>query len=80
MLTLGIWANALHNEIWVFDQGFWRKDAALYTEIQKADWDDVILDSDFKKTFQKDVYGFFESEDLYKKLAIPWKVCDCTMI
>jgi len=64
----------LHNEIWVFNQGFWRKDAGLWNEIQKADWKDVILKEEFKKALKKDVYGFFDSEKLYKDLGIPWKV------
>jgi transitional endoplasmic reticulum ATPase len=75
LLKAGLWANALHNEIWVFNQGFWRKDAGLWQEIQKADWKDVILKDEFKKALKKDVDGFFESEELYKKLGIPWKVC-----
>ncbi|KAF6762084.1 ATP-dependent Zn protease [Ephemerocybe angulata] len=37
---------------------------ALWVEVQKASWDDDL---------QKDVYGFFESEDVYKDLGIAWK-------
>ena len=70
----GIWTNELHDEIYVFDSGFWQKDHALWVEVQKANWDDVILKAEFKKRLQKDVLGFFESEELYKRLAIPWKV------
>ncbi|KAF5359044.1 hypothetical protein D9758_004759 [Tetrapyrgos nigripes] len=72
-LRAGLFANALHDEIWVFNQGFWNKDAGLWQEIQKADWKDVILKDEFKKSLKKDVYGFFESEKLYKELGIPWK-------
>jgi len=74
ILAAGKHANDLHDEIWVFDQGFWDKNAALWTEIHKADWKDVILKDSFKRALQKDVYGFFDSEELYKELAIPWKV------
>lgn len=73
MMACGAWANALHEEIWVFNQGFWRKDHPLWLEVQKADWRDVILKEPFKGDFRKDIYSFFSSEDLYKKLAIPWK-------
>ncbi|KAL0067612.1 hypothetical protein AAF712_005327 [Marasmius tenuissimus] len=73
LMSAGNWASKLHNEIWVFDQGYWRKDAGLWYELQKADWKDVILKEDFKKSLQKDVYGFFDSEELYKDLGIPWK-------
>jgi hypothetical protein len=72
-LKAGIWSDELHDEIWVFNQGWWNKDHGLWTEVQKADWKDVILEDQFKKSLQKDVYGFFSSEAVYKKLAIPWK-------
>lgn len=75
LLAAGAWADQLHEEIWVYNQGLWRKDHALWKEIQKADWKDVILNDVFKKALQKDVYGFFTSETIYKELGIPWKVC-----
>jgi transitional endoplasmic reticulum ATPase len=74
LLAAGAWANALHDEIWVFNQGFWQKDHGLWVEVQKADWKDVILKDAFKKALQKDVYGFFASEAIYKDLSITWKV------
>ncbi|KAJ7283997.1 ATP-dependent Zn protease [Mycena rebaudengoi] len=73
VLNAGIWAQNLHDEIWVFNQGFWQKDHSLWVEIQKADWKDVILKDEFKQALHKDVYGFFKSEAIYKELAIPWK-------
>lgn len=36
------WALELHNEVLIFDQGFWQKDAELWKSIQKASWEDVI--------------------------------------
>lgn len=73
LLTIGAWADKLHEEIWVFDQGWWQKDHGLWAEVQKASWSDVILKEDFKKALQKDVYGFFGSESIYKELGIAWK-------
>ncbi|KAF5322515.1 hypothetical protein D9619_000646 [Psilocybe cf. subviscida] len=74
LLSAGAYADALHDEIWVFDQGgFWRKNHNLWVEAQKANWDDVILAEEFKTALKKDVYGFFESQELYKELSIPWK-------
>ncbi|KAJ7904686.1 P-loop containing nucleoside triphosphate hydrolase protein [Mycena olivaceomarginata] len=69
----GLWSSSLHNEIWVYNQGYWQKDYALWQSIQTADWKDVILDDGFKKDLQKDIYGFFKSEPIYRDLAIPWK-------
>lgn len=64
----------MHEEIYVFDGGFWQKDRKLWLEVQNANWDDVILKDEFKKNLQKDVFGFFDSEDMYRELGIPWKV------
>ena len=46
----------------------------MWVDLQTANWADVILKEKFKTALKKDVYGFFDSEDLYKSLAIPWKV------
>lgn len=73
-MSSGLWGNELHEEIYVFNQGWWQKNHDLWVEIQKANWDDIILKDQFKKNLKKDVFGFFEAEDLYKSLAIPWKV------
>ncbi|KAF5387729.1 hypothetical protein D9615_000556 [Tricholomella constricta] len=73
LIAVGAWSVQLHDEIWVFNEGWWQKDHGLWVEIQKADWKDVILKDTFKKALQKDVYGFFASEEIYKDLGIPWK-------
>ncbi|KAJ7129496.1 P-loop containing nucleoside triphosphate hydrolase protein [Mycena epipterygia] len=73
ILKSGLWDQSLHDEIWVYNQGFWQKDHPLWVDIQKADWKDVILKDEFKKALHKDVYGFFKSEPIYRELAIPWK-------
>ncbi|KAI0307137.1 P-loop containing nucleoside triphosphate hydrolase protein [Multifurca ochricompacta] len=72
LLAAGLWADQLHNEIWVYNQG-WDKNAGLWKEIQKASWDEVILEDDFKRAIQKDVHGFFSSKNTYKALTLPWK-------
>ena len=74
LVAAGGWSQTLHDEIWVFNQGFWNRDAGLWQEVQKANWADVILDEEFKTTLQKDVFGFFSSERVYLDLQIPWKV------
>ncbi|KAJ7617376.1 P-loop containing nucleoside triphosphate hydrolase protein [Roridomyces roridus] len=73
VLAAGIYDQDLHEEIWVFNQGFWTKSHALWLDVQSADWKDVILTDEFKTALKKDVYGFFKSEPIYKELAIPWK-------
>ncbi|KAJ2931671.1 hypothetical protein H1R20_g5400, partial [Candolleomyces eurysporus] len=73
LLSLGTWEDQLHEEVWFFDQGWWQKSHSLWVEVQRADWDDIILKDEFKKALQKDIYGFFDSEKVYKDLGIPWK-------
>jgi len=72
--ALGAFSNDLHEEIPVYAHGYWEKDHQLWLDVQKADWEDVILDASFKKRLQDDITGFFKSEQVYRDLAIPWKV------
>lgn len=69
----GIWGNQLHNEVWVFDQGYWQKSAELYNSVQKASWENVILDEGMKKALIADVENFFDNQDTYARLQVPWK-------
>lgn len=71
--TAGFWLNELHGEIWVYDQGFWQKDAALYNSIQKSKWEDIILPEELKEDLLKTVVRFYKSRDTYEKLRVPWK-------
>lgn len=69
----GLWGSQLHEEIWVFDGGFWRKDRGLYASVMKASWDNVILDPDMKKALIDDHLSFFGSKSTYRNLKVPWK-------
>ncbi|CCL99408.1 uncharacterized protein FIBRA_01426 [Fibroporia radiculosa] len=72
LLAAAAWKNQLHEEILVYNRT-WSKDHALWEEVQKANWDDIILKPKFKKSMKKDVFGFFQSEKLFQSLSIPWK-------
>lgn len=75
---------ALHEEILVFDQGYWQKNHELWESVQKAAWNDVILDEEMKRSLIGDVEGFFNERENYRQFAVPWKVpiplaqCPCT--
>jgi hypothetical protein len=73
MLAAGEYGAALHGEIWVFDQGYWQKDARLWASIQKSRWEDVILDEEMKKSLISDMSRFYGGRDTYKRLRVPWK-------
>ncbi|EIW71865.1 hypothetical protein TREMEDRAFT_27248, partial [Tremella mesenterica DSM 1558] len=66
-------AGRLGDAVLVYDQGYWRPDTELWKSVQKADWKDVILDEDMKKTLQHEYTSFLSSEKIYKDLGVPWK-------
>lgn len=70
---VGSWQNVLHDQIWVFDQGWWQMDSALYAAIQKSDWKDIILPELLKEDLLKTVLRFYDSRETYTKLRVPWK-------
>ncbi|KAK0927352.1 hypothetical protein LTR91_003840 [Friedmanniomyces endolithicus] len=69
----GAWNSELHNEIFVFDGGFWQKSAELWDSVQKSNWEDVILDEGMKKAIISDVENFFDSRETYERLKVAWK-------
>ncbi|KAL8736842.1 MAG: hypothetical protein Q9181_002285 [Wetmoreana brouardii] len=73
LLAAGIYWNQLHDQVLVFDGGYWRKDRKLWESVQNSTWDDVILDKEMKKSIIGEMEKFFGSEERYKKLKVPWK-------
>lgn len=56
---------AVHDEnfIYVYD-GYWTANKALWNEVQKANWKDVILNEEMKKTVTELMEKFFESMEI----------------
>ncbi|KAJ1309035.1 hypothetical protein OPQ81_004716 [Rhizoctonia solani] len=73
LLAAGYQSGQISDSILVFNDGYWQADHALWEEVQKADWKDVILSPEFKQEIQSDVKNFFASEAIYHELAVPWK-------
>jgi transitional endoplasmic reticulum ATPase len=73
ILACGRYTSTLHDEIWVFDQGWWQKDRQLWRSIQNSLWENVILDEGMKKQLSGDAQRFFNSQKEYEKLGVPWK-------
>lgn len=73
LVDAGQWTNTLHDEVWVFDGGYWQKSRELYDSAMKSSWEDVILDPTMKKAIKDDVGNFFDSRATYEKLKVPWK-------
>ncbi|WYZ36829.1 hypothetical protein EsH8_II_000335 [Colletotrichum jinshuiense] len=73
VLAAGAWSTDLHEEIWVFDGGYWQKSRELFESVRNASWESVILDEDMKKALIEDHMSFFNSRDTYDNLRVPWK-------
>lgn len=73
VLAAGKWTSQLHDEIFVFDNGFWDKSKELWKSVAGASWDDVILSPAMKQNLIDDVQGFFDNQDLYGRFSVPWK-------
>ncbi|KAF3932998.1 Spastin [Dactylellina cionopaga] len=73
VLECGMWTSTPKEQIWVFDQGFWQLDSALYRSVMKANWADIILPEDLKQNVLNDILGFYAAEETYKGLKMPWK-------
>ncbi|CAG8950277.1 hypothetical protein HYFRA_00006769 [Hymenoscyphus fraxineus] len=67
------WLQDLHQEVLVFNGGFWQKSKELWSNIQTANWADVILAPSKKASIISDVLGFFSSRDRYAEFGVPWK-------
>jgi transitional endoplasmic reticulum ATPase len=73
IVAAGRWTNELHEEVWVWDGGYWQKSADLYRSVIKASWDAVILDPEMKEAIINDHLSFFNSRDTYEEFKVPWK-------
>jgi len=69
----GTWQYADQNVVWVFDTNAWTRNKELSRQVQKADWKNVILDENVKKTLTELSTKFFDSRDVYAELGVPWK-------
>lgn len=73
LVAAGHWTSTLHDQVWVFDNGWWQKSAELYRSVTKASWDNVILDPAMKRAIIEDHLTFFSSRATYDRLQVPWK-------
>ncbi|KFY50752.1 hypothetical protein V496_09192 [Pseudogymnoascus sp. VKM F-4515 (FW-2607)] len=73
LMAVGKWSANVHCEIYVFDNSCWRKDRKLYLSVMGTKWSDVILTPSLKEGIISDITTFFDSEEMYTSLNIPWK-------
>ncbi|KAL8647699.1 MAG: hypothetical protein Q9210_005400 [Variospora velana] len=65
--------DSSEDEIWVYEDGYWRKSKRLWKSVQASSWDDVVLNKDHKKRIRDDLEGFFRRKSDYKAFGVPWK-------
>ncbi|KAL9120154.1 MAG: hypothetical protein Q9187_003289 [Circinaria calcarea] len=58
--AVGEWQTSIEGFVFVFDS-YWSRNRQLFEEVQKARWEDVILDEEIKKTLTELVGRFFDS-------------------
>ena len=73
MLAACQYSNDLHQEIWVFDKGYWQKSTELWRSVEHSSWEDVILEEGMKKSIMEEINRFFDSREKYQRLKVPWK-------
>lgn len=73
ILEAGRWNADLHEEVWVFDGGYWQKSRELYESVKSATWDSVILSAEMKESIIDDHLSFFSARETYSHLKVPWK-------
>lgn len=69
----GTWQSSDTEFVWVFDNNIWTRSKELFNQVKKAEWSNVILDESMKKTLTDISTKFFDSEDIYEDLGVPWK-------
>ncbi|MDY3554004.1 ATP-binding protein [Gemmata sp. JC717] len=67
------WNAPVRDEVFVYQEGSWTKDADLYRSIQSSRLDGLILPPGLKDAIRADVAAFFEARDRYRQFNVPWK-------
>ncbi len=65
--------NNVRGKILVFSRGVFGRDEALLGQVGGAKLEDLTLTSAIRNALLEDIEGFFESEQIYKELGVPWK-------
>ncbi|KAI0132989.1 P-loop containing nucleoside triphosphate hydrolase protein [Xylariales sp. AK1849] len=70
--AIGKWYTADEDVMYVYDGG-WRASKALWEQVQKTSWDNVILDPKMKRELTEVSGKFFDNRDVYEDYGVPWK-------
>ena len=73
MLDLKRKTNAPGEAILVFSSGQWRRSREMYLTVEKASFDDLVLERDLKESILREFKQFLKSESQYQELGIAWR-------
>lgn len=62
-----------HQEVFVFEEGYWSKSEELYSAIQGTSLETLVMAPGLKEEILRDASVFFSSEERYEAYDIPWK-------
>jgi hypothetical protein len=67
------WSSTVHDEVLVFEDGYWRKSDELFSAIRAATWDTLIMPAALKQQIRDDLTNFFTARETYTRYGVPWK-------
>ncbi len=67
------WNSPIRNEVLVFENVYWSKNAKMFDSIKTANFDDLILGGTLKQDIQNDLTNFFASRETYETYGLPWR-------
>jgi len=72
-LAVTRWSTPIREEVCVYQEGSWIKDAELFQSIQSSRLENLILPPGLKEAIRDDAACFFASRDRYQQFHIAWK-------
>lgn len=72
--AVGLWSKQSHREVWLFDEGKWQKNRALWIAVRDARFEDVVSKAEQQIAIKRDTLGFFDAREQYAQYGVPWKV------
>lgn len=67
------WSATVHDEVLIFEDGYWRKSDEMFQAIRAATWETLILPEALKAQIRADLTGFFAAHETYAHYGVPWK-------
>jgi len=67
-------SRTFQHNVMVFDGGYWQEAPRLEAGLAGYSWASIVLPGAMKTRLQRAAETFFHSEEVYRRLGIPWKL------